>query len=66
MKVEVPEVVVDAIEVVEAAQKTQLITPKRVGIAIGAVIAVTGTVFLIKKIRAIRAAKAEAEDFEEA
>ena len=58
MKIEAPEVVADVAEVVEAARKTNLFTPKRIAIAVGVTVAVAGTIVLVKKIRA---AKAEQE-----
>lgn len=59
MKINVttPEVLEDAIEVVEAAQKVKLITPKRIAIAVGVTAVTVGAVLLVKKIRAAKAEK---------
>lgn len=53
-EINIPEVVADAAEVVEAAKRANLFTLRRVAIAAGVTVAVVGTVFVIKKVRAAR------------
>jgi hypothetical protein len=50
-----PELVDDAVEVAETARRVGLFTPKRLVIAAGVAFAVTGTVLLVKRIRARKA-----------
>ena len=65
VEVPLPEVAADFEAVVETAKKVDLFTPKRLLIAGALALAVVGTVVVVKKVKAVRAA-AEAEALEEA
>jgi hypothetical protein len=60
VEVTLPEVASDVEAVVETAKKVNLFTPKRLIVAAGVALVVTGSVLVVKKIRAAKAA-AEAE-----
>lgn len=63
VEVPIPEVASDVEAVVETAQKVGLFTPKRLIIAAGVAFVVAGSVVIIKRVKA---AKAAAEELEEA
>lgn len=63
VEIPLPEVADDVQAVAETAAKVNLFTPKRLLIAAGVACVVVGTVFVVKKVKA---AKAAAEELEEA
>ena len=62
VEVTLPEAVTDVEAVVETAKKVGLFTPKRLIIAAGVAFVVAGSVVIIKKVKAARAAAEELEE----